>query len=152
MTNESPEDEQSRQLLTANKVAFSAALSASGELRVGPSNDYTTLVYKHVMSNIGNAYNPLTGFFTAPVKGAYYFDFSVAVFGPRRSAALLVKNGVNVVAASEHPASGLSGTSNAVILTLKAGDLVSVQLWPTFQVFDNDNHHTTFTGFLLFPM
>lgn len=43
------------------QVAFSAALSASGELRVGPSNDYTTLVYKHVMSNIGNAYNPLTG-------------------------------------------------------------------------------------------
>lgn len=81
-----------------------------------------------------------------------YLDFSVAVFGPRRSAALLVKNGVNVVAASEHPASGLSGTSNAVILTLEAGDLVSVQLWPTFQVFDNENHHTTFSGFLLFPM
>lgn len=44
---------------TVRKLAFSASLLASGE---GNSNiDGAILIYKNVISNIGNNYNPHTG-------------------------------------------------------------------------------------------
>ncbi|XP_014828504.1 PREDICTED: huntingtin-interacting protein 1-related protein-like, partial [Poecilia mexicana] len=42
------------------RVAFSASLLASGSETVGPFNTQTPLVFRHVVSNIGNAYNPNT--------------------------------------------------------------------------------------------
>ncbi|XP_040920500.1 uncharacterized protein LOC121199673 isoform X2 [Toxotes jaculatrix] len=42
------------------QVAFSASLLASGEVTLGPFNTHTPLVFKHVVTNIGNAYNPNT--------------------------------------------------------------------------------------------
>ncbi|XP_076597577.1 uncharacterized protein LOC143327223 [Chaetodon auriga] len=61
------------------QVAFSASLLASGSGHVGPFNIHTPLVFGHVVSNIGNAYNPNTGMFTAPVRGAYRFEFYIGV-------------------------------------------------------------------------
>ncbi|XP_023186759.1 uncharacterized protein LOC106700243 isoform X2 [Xiphophorus maculatus] len=57
------------------QVAFSASLLASGDGHIGPFNTQTPLVFRRVVSNIGNAYNPNTGFFIAPVRGAYHFEF-----------------------------------------------------------------------------
>lgn len=41
------------------KVAFSASLGSNGF--IGPVNTDTTVVYKNVFNNVGNAYNPATG-------------------------------------------------------------------------------------------
>ncbi|XP_067384643.1 uncharacterized protein [Channa argus] len=42
------------------QVAFSASLLASGSETIGPYNTHTPLVFRHVVTNIGNAYSPHT--------------------------------------------------------------------------------------------
>ncbi|XP_075886588.1 uncharacterized protein LOC142891116 isoform X3 [Nelusetta ayraudi] len=136
------------------QVAFSASLLASGEGYFGPFNTYTPLVFRHVVTNIGNAYNPNTGFFIAPVRGVYQFDFYV--YGPGHAShgtgALLVKNGDHIFIAYEHQASYAVAASNGAKLHLEVGDVVYLKLWVNSRVYDSGNHHTTFSGHLLFTM
>ncbi|XP_032365491.1 complement C1q-like protein 2 [Etheostoma spectabile] len=103
-------------------------------------------------TNIGNAYNPTTGVFTAPVRGAYHFEFHINSANSRSTAAFLVKNSENVFAAHESQPAHFMSSSNGVTLLLEVGDKVFVRLAATSHVFDNFNHHTTFSGHLLFPM
>ncbi|XP_075898131.1 complement C1q-like protein 2 [Nelusetta ayraudi] len=142
------------QQLQVQQVAFSASLLASGSGTLGPFNTHTPLVFKHVVTNIGNAYNPNTGFFIAPVRGVYQFEFYIGVYGhaSHGTAAVLVKNGDHIFAAYEHQSSNFVSSSNGAKLLLEVGDVVHMKLWENSRVFDNENHHTTFSGNLLFTM
>uniref|UniRef100_A0A8C6UKP0 C1q domain-containing protein n=1 Tax=Neogobius melanostomus TaxID=47308 RepID=A0A8C6UKP0_9GOBI len=134
-------------------VAFSAALSASGSATLGPINAHTTLVFKHVVSNIGNAYNPNTGFFIAPVRGAYHFELYICgPGGSYGSRAVLVKNGEHIFAAGEHQTDGTGTSANGATLLLEAGDVVFLRLWQNHRIYDDDNNRSMFSGHLLFPM
>ncbi|XP_048011606.1 complement C1q-like protein 4 [Megalobrama amblycephala] len=134
------------------EIAFSASMLESGSGYVGPFTTEITLTYRNVFTNIGNAYNPITGVFTAPLKGAYMFRISVFSYGPTTSAASIYKNGEHVVMAYDHQPQSYLHSSNGVVLILEVGDVVYVRLYPNTRILDNWNNHSTFSGYLLFPL
>ncbi|KAM8746817.1 complement C1q-like protein 2 [Acanthopagrus schlegelii] len=134
------------------RVAFSAALPLDGT--IGPADVLYPLVYRHVLSNIGGHYNSDTGYFTAPVRGVYYFSFTSFWWGanPGSCGGSLYQNGNKVVSwyvtNSNHASSG----SNSAVLQLQVGDNVNVRLWNNRRISDNGNKYSSFSGFLLFPV
>uniref|UniRef100_A0A674AJN2 Cerebellin-2-like n=1 Tax=Salmo trutta TaxID=8032 RepID=A0A674AJN2_SALTR len=127
------------------KVAFSTTLMVNDEhYHLGPFDENTTVVYKKVITNIGEAYNPDTGVFTAPVGGAYYFTFTCNVGNSGKANAALLKNGVKMVAVYEtaNPKSGIYHVE---------GDKVNVVLWSGSSMFDNSRINM-FSGYLRFPI
>ncbi|XP_036439040.1 cerebellin-1-like [Colossoma macropomum] len=150
-------ESQVRELSRENeyKIAFSASLSTEEAVTTtGPFNTDFTLKYTNVFVNIGKAYNPETGIFTAPVRGVYMFRFSISGNGSTSVAvgARLFKNGHHVVIGYCQQPSHRVGTTNGASLLLEVGDVVYVQLYPDTQIFDNVNYHNTFSGQLLFTM
>ncbi|XP_067284017.1 complement C1q-like protein 3 isoform X2 [Pseudorasbora parva] len=134
------------------EIAFSASLMESGSGYIGPFPTEITLTYKNVITNIGNAYNPTTGFFTAPLKGAYIFRISVYGHSGTPATTEIVKNKQLVVLAhADQPAVAIN-SSNGVVLLLEVGDVVYVRLQPDRRIYDNQNNHNTFSGYLLFPL
>uniref|UniRef100_A0A8C4DUC8 C1q domain-containing protein n=1 Tax=Dicentrarchus labrax TaxID=13489 RepID=A0A8C4DUC8_DICLA len=134
------------------QVAFSAALPIDGT--IGPANVLYPLVYRHVLSNIGGHYSPGTGYFTAPVRGIYYFTFTSFCWEGRTASCggSLYRNENQIVSwynvNQNHPSSG----SNSAILQLQVGDYVNVRLWHNRVISDNVNKYSTFSGFLLFAV
>ncbi|XP_048058456.1 complement C1q-like protein 4 [Megalobrama amblycephala] len=135
------------------EIAFSAGLMQSGSGYVGPFTTQITLTYRNVFTNIGNAYNPVTGIFTAPLKGAYMFRISVFGYGGTAATAAIFKNEEQVVLAHSHQAQNALAASNGVVLILEVGDVVYVRLWSGRRIFEiSKENHNTFSGFLLFPL
>uniref|UniRef100_A0A3B5LL43 C1q domain-containing protein n=1 Tax=Xiphophorus couchianus TaxID=32473 RepID=A0A3B5LL43_9TELE len=134
-----------------HQVAFSAALPTTAT--IGPVNVLYPLVYKHVLSNIGGHYSPVTGYFTAPVRGIYYFSFSSFCWpGDGTSGGSLYRNENQVVSWYGYTKTAPVSGSNSAILLLQAGDMVNVRLWNGRKISDNGNKYSTFSGFLLSPM
>ncbi|XP_027886400.1 complement C1q-like protein 2 [Xiphophorus couchianus] len=134
------------------QVAFSAALVESKNwTSIGPFDRCHTLEFKKVITNIGNAYNPETGIFTAPVKGLYYFRFTGIVGETGKLNAGLKKNGENIVAIY-HKAGRQASASNGVALELEEGNQVYVQLFENELTIADQNRLSTFSGFLVFPL
>ncbi|XP_026064754.1 uncharacterized protein LOC113047603 [Carassius auratus] len=136
------------------QIAFSAALMEPGSGQIGPFTTEITLTYRNVFTNIGNAYNPFTGIFTAPLKGAYMFSFSIYNHGSTSASSTvsIVKNGERVVVAHGQQNQGVINSSKGVVLILEVGDVVYVRLWSGRKIYDDQNKHNTFSGYLLFPL
>ncbi|XP_040899611.1 complement C1q tumor necrosis factor-related protein 3-like [Toxotes jaculatrix] len=137
----------------SSKVAFSAALTDSGLL--GPFNTDTTIVYSNVFTNIGQAYNPITGVFTAPVKGVYYFRFTGMDYRSNvHMGVALYKNSERIMLTYEINVNNgyFEHMSNGATLELEKGDVVSLRLPANKGLYDNNESHNTFSGFLLFTM
>ncbi|XP_031434526.1 complement C1q-like protein 2 isoform X2 [Clupea harengus] len=142
-----------RSEIEERKVSFSASLGTSEHVTKGPVNTAIPLVYKHIFTNIGNAYNPNTGVFTAPVRGVYHFNVFVFADGNGRTSAVsLHKNGEHICVAYTAQNTVHMAASNGASLLLEVGDVVNLKLWQNTWVRDTSNHHTTFSGHLLFPM
>ncbi|MEQ2171086.1 hypothetical protein GOODEAATRI_007080 [Goodea atripinnis] len=140
-----------RRTYEEHQVAFSAAMPQEGT--IGPVNVLYPLVYKHVLSNVGGHYSPVTGYFTAPVRGIYYFSFSSFSWGGEgTTGGSLYRNENKVVSWYGYSTSHSVSGSNSAILLLQAGDMVNVRLWDTRKISDNGNRYSTFSGFLLSPI
>ncbi|KAL2083207.1 hypothetical protein ACEWY4_020980 [Coilia grayii] len=137
-----------------SRVSFSALLWESGSTTTGPHSVATTLVFRRIITNVGNAYSPTTGIFTAPIRGVYHFVFFAHGQGDTSSATVvaLYKNEDHIATAWSHQPTYSVNPSNGASLLLEVGDVVYMKLWANARVFDNENRHTSFSGHLLFPM
>ncbi|KAL7838866.1 hypothetical protein AOLI_G00272700 [Acnodon oligacanthus] len=139
-------------LLGRPKVAFSAGLPAG---QTGPVSAETTLIYSKVLANIGSAYNPYTGTFTAPVRGVYYIRFTAAAYNSDSSnmGLNLYKNDHHVMHLGEYNSDGKARhVSGALALELEAGDVLYARLPANYMLYDDSLVRNSFSGFLIFPM
>ncbi|XP_062400933.1 complement C1q-like protein 2 [Sardina pilchardus] len=152
ITAEGKMKELGRSFSERPKIAFSASVGGLGNR--GPFNTDTNLVFKDVMTNVGNAFKPATGIFTAPVKGVYLFSLFERSLSPQPASMSLHKND-QMIASVGNRASQREGDengSNGVTLQLEQGDQVYVRLLKDSWVYDSTAHFTTFSGALLFSL
>ncbi|XP_059184693.1 complement C1q-like protein 2 [Centropristis striata] len=136
---------------TERKVAFYTALTDDGY--VGPFTSATTLKYSKVFTNIGNAYNPSTGYFTAPVRGVYYFQFTSSGYQTGWMGVSVFKNNQWIMYNHENKKeTGYDYITNSVVLELMAGDEIHLVLQKGFSLYDSSRNHNTFSGSLLFTL
>ncbi|KAL0152316.1 hypothetical protein M9458_052039, partial [Cirrhinus mrigala] len=130
------------------QVAFSAALGSDGFF--GPVNVDSTLVYKNVFMNVGNAYQQTTGIFTAPVRGAYYFSFFYHCSTSRGTWLHLYRNGKKEARAGQHKTeNGMAANGgNGLTLLLEKADQVYIILQKDSWIWDGGNV-SVFSGFLI---
>ncbi|XP_051984457.1 uncharacterized protein LOC127645006 isoform X2 [Xyrauchen texanus] len=96
----------------------------------------------------------LEGIFTAPMRGVYVFRVFSKAYGNRDKAVVagLFKNDQHIFSTYARQEGGFISSSNGVSLLLEKGDRVYVNLYSGNWIFDNEHHHSTFSGHMLFPM
>uniref|UniRef100_A0A3Q4GZA7 C1q domain-containing protein n=1 Tax=Neolamprologus brichardi TaxID=32507 RepID=A0A3Q4GZA7_NEOBR len=104
-----------------NTVIFSVGIGVDSPF--GPFDTDVTMIYDHTFVNIGNAYSPVTGIFTAPVSGVYFFTY------------FCHSGGLILHMHGHQSADTADNGGNAVFLQLQQGDTVYVL--------------TNFSGFLV---
>uniref|UniRef100_A0A3P8N6U9 C1q domain-containing protein n=1 Tax=Astatotilapia calliptera TaxID=8154 RepID=A0A3P8N6U9_ASTCA len=131
------------------KEAVTSATAGRGNAHIGPFNTDIIIDYKKVITNFGSAYSPVTGVFTAPLAGVYYF--TIFYHGGRSYPHYLriFKNNELTVFTADHKteSDGADNGGNAVFLQLQQGDQVYVSMAANTYVGGDD--HTTFSGFLV---
>ncbi|XP_063063918.1 complement C1q-like protein 2 [Engraulis encrasicolus] len=145
-----------KEIRAAPKVAFSAGLRESGEGYTRSGDNDLDLVFKRVITNVGQAYSNTTGFFTAPVRGVYYFRFTVRDDLDKNSymRIRMYKNGQQLMRLSDYDTDDKpSYLSSGLTLQLEKGDAVNMVLPAGSRLADIvDYNYCTFSGFLLFPL
>ncbi|CAD5119514.1 DgyrCDS8117 [Dimorphilus gyrociliatus] len=126
-------------------VAFYAGL----RMNAGKEDGGKTVKFDKVISNIGDAYEPNTGRFTALDGGVYKFDVVISAQGRHKAAVDLLKNGKNIVSIWAESIPYWSTASNNAILYLKRGDYVEVRLREKAPYL-HGYMYSTFSGHMLY--
>ena len=111
---------------SSEKVAFTATVT-----RDMTSQDGQTLVFPHIIINVGGGYNGNTGVFTAPRDGVYVFFCKItALLNSSDMVFDFILNGSAktqnlVLGGSNHPA---RTSSNSIVLQLNHGDRVWIKM------------------------
>ena len=91
------------------------------------SNIEQTVVFDHVITNIGKAYNPHTGHFTVPYDGLYFLTVSfLKRYSSNLTLTMLINSGTISRGHATNSTSGATtGSMNAAVF-LKKGDVVRI--------------------------
>ncbi|XP_062604954.1 uncharacterized protein LOC134266746 [Saccostrea cucullata] len=133
------------------EVAFTAELKYGTSIYALKENE--KIVFSHVVTSRGNAYNNDTGIFRCPRSGLYAFFFNILTL--RNKWALVeITNGnyPHAIAYAEGSSEGTNG-SNFVLLSLSAGTeiwLRAANNWTSRGEIMKYNENT-FSGFLVHP-
>uniref|UniRef100_A0A8C2A3A6 Cerebellin 11 n=1 Tax=Cyprinus carpio TaxID=7962 RepID=A0A8C2A3A6_CYPCA len=135
-------------------LAFSASMSNTEDSHRGPFSTENKLIFDKVLTNIGNAYDPVTGVFTAPVKGVYYFRYSGSAFSSHDMGLSIFKGTARFVSSYEYNSGERNDQmSNGAVMELNVGEEVHMRLWIRTWIFvDRRYNYSTFTGYLLYPL
>lgn len=141
------------------KSLYNAHLVSASKTKIGFTVGVTSsssswnggiLVYPHVVTNIGNGYNPSTGKFTASKDGTYVFFITVNAYSSNDIYLDIVYNGSSKVRTMSHSSAGYQTGTNMAVLPLYKGDSVWVIYWSGKGYYSTGVPITTFSGFLLF--
>lgn len=111
----------------------------------------TIMVFDDVQLNMGNAYDPHVGTFTAPVEGVYKFDL-VLSSNVENGHGEMMLNGVRIldVYADKVNQSFYGRGSGSIIVRMAKGDKVWIQYTDVGNTVINGGIETAFSGHLLF--
>ena len=91
--------------------------------------------------------------FTAPLRGLYYFRFTAYDNRDQKIVGvMLYLNDRKILHNGIYKDGTQVSMSNALAVELQERDVVEMKLSSDHVVYDSTYKHTTFTGFLLFPM
>ncbi|KAH9500395.1 Complement C1q tumor necrosis factor- protein 6 [Bulinus truncatus] len=126
-------------------VIFSVGLKSEKDLRAG---EY--LLYDHVYTNIGNAYDINTGVFTCPVKGVYLILLNSLTQKVNEAWLEVYRNNNYIMSVyGQHDPINISA-SNSVIVELNQGDRLYVKSRRSSGVYGKaDDIYCTFSGYLI---
>lgn len=102
-------------------------------------------MYDKVFFNYGNAYNPHSGFFTAPSAGLYIFTWTSLVLSRKIFDAEILVNGQRKGLGNCNNESnpGIENCANTVPVVLKAGDKVNIRTTTANYLY---SHWSSFKG------
>ncbi|XP_053398405.1 heavy metal-binding protein HIP-like [Mercenaria mercenaria] len=140
-------DDKSKRLLMSISQSFkNAAFSASLTNHVTNLGNSQTIVFDNVFTNNGNVYSSMTGVFTAPHNGTYYFSATVMSHYGQYLESEICLNGNSLVFMYSYDSVYVQGT-NSIVLVLKEGDMV----WVRHHGNEGSNvygeHWSSFSGF-----
>ena len=111
--------------------------------------DYAVVKFDHIITNIGNAYDKGTGYFTCPEEGVYSFSWSFLTSPGKHFHTELVVDGTvitfNFLDAADHSKAKLA-SSNSAVVKLKRGNKVWLRTHGKYAQYTERNW-SSFSGF-----
>uniref|UniRef100_A0A9J7XH81 Cerebellin 11 n=1 Tax=Cyprinus carpio carpio TaxID=630221 RepID=A0A9J7XH81_CYPCA len=146
-------EELQKQIKESPKVAFTASMSATESTNRGPFSTETKLIFDKVLTNIANAYDPVT-VFTAPVKGVYYFRYSGSAFSSHDMGLSVFKGTTQFVSSYKYNSGERNDQmASGAVMELEVGEEVHMRLWIRSWIFVGQHYnYSTYTGYLLYPL
>lgn len=136
------------------KTGLRSAFSAT-QTNIVMGGKQRAVTFNNLLLNIGQDFNPDTGFFRCRIPGSYYFSFSMGKYPKKMLSVILVKNGeeVQAIAYDDYRKEGRKVQSQSVMITLKEMDTVwlLLQLSPQYALYSNAGPYITFSGYLVYP-
>ncbi|XP_062569365.1 complement C1q-like protein 3 [Saccostrea cucullata] len=120
-----------RQEFERNKILVTFSATAKNDEKQTIRGPNEIVVYKNVLINVGNGYDPTTGIFTVPVSGNYVFFFAVEVQENKHlSIYLSVNNNIIAEALAGKIKDSFNTGSNMVSLFVRKNDRVFIRSHP----------------------